>query len=260
MLFFILRGESFAIALISALTAAVVVFLSWAVGREIDPAHEWSAFIALPLIYIAFFVAGRPSLLVLFFIILCCRFLDRSCGLQPLKTDSLVILVLSKLLYFNDFYFALPYLIILFLIDALAEPANRFQYISALVSSAAYLILLIALRPELAFIGNQNIPVIYLTAAAAVFLFSAVYVSYITRYAKVINDLNTEELKSTRVNAARLLTAAWLVTEILCSGVIILLQIYPVALIYGGVLVYHLGRLFRQNRPKDQAERPVSQS
>jgi len=180
--------------------------------------------------------------------------------LQPLKTDSLIIFVLAILLYFNGFYFTLPYLILLFLIDALAQPANRFQYISVLVSSAAYLILLIALKPESAFIGHQNIPVIYLAAASAVVLFAAVYVSYLTRYDIVFDDLIIEELNSTRVNAARLLTAAWIIFEILGGGVIILLQIYPVVFIYGGILAYHLGRLFRSNRQKGCGERPVSQS
>ena len=246
MAFFIFRGEPFTASLISALSSAVAIFLSWALGRELDPAHEWSAFIALPVIYIAFFPAGRPSLLVLLFIILCCRLLNRTCGLQPLKSDALLLFVLAVLLYFNSFYFALPYLVLLFMIDALAKPVNRFQYISALVSSAAYLMMLIVYRPKLALFINQNIPVIYSATIVTLVVFSVIYVSYITRHDRVIDDSHKEELNYYRVNAARFLAAAWIVIEILYGGVIILPQVYPVVLIYGGILLYHIAALFRR--------------
>jgi hypothetical protein len=250
----IYQGEPFAAALISALSSAVMVFLSWAAGREFDPAHKWSAFIALPFIYIAFFASQPPSLLVLFFVILCCRFLNRTCGLQPLKSDALLLLVLAILLYFNSFYFALPYLVIIFLADALVKPANRFQYISALAGSAACMVLVLVIRPEFNVLTPAAMAIVYSFAAILMVVISAIYVFFTTRYDRVLDDLNKAELNYQRVNAARLLTAFWLASEIIGGGALALLQVYPVVLTYGGILLYHLtglpGKQKRKGHPR----------
>ncbi|MFU8793969.1 MAG: hypothetical protein ACNA7Z_01170 [Dethiobacteria bacterium] len=243
LLIFIYTGKPFTTALIGAFSSATVIFLSWAVGRELDPANEWSAFIALPLLYFAYFTAGSPSLLVLLFIILSCRLINRTIGLQPFRSDSLLLVMLSALLYFNSLYFALPYLILIFLIDALTEPANRFQLVSALAGSAGYLVLLIVLRPELSLFMPETVPVIYPAAAVVLVVLSVICISCLTRHDRVLDDLNKVEVNYHRVAAARLLVAAWIVTEILCSGVISLLQIYPVVIIFGSILLYHLIRI-----------------
>ncbi len=240
---FIYRGEPFTAALISAFSSAAAIFLSWAIGRELDPANEWSAFVALPFIYFVFFTAGHPSLLTLFFTILCCRLLNRTCGLQPFKIDALLLFVMGILLYFNNFYFALPYLILIFFIDALAKPAYRFQFISGLVGSAGYLIMLLVFRPEFTLFMPETVAVIYPAAAVIMVLLSVVCVSYMTRHDRVLDDLNRAEINNHRVNAARFLTAAWIITEILCGGVIILLQIYPMVIIFGSIFLYHLASI-----------------
>lgn len=237
---FIFRGEPFTTALVSAFSSAAAIFLSWAIGRELDPANEWSAFVALPVIYFAFFAAGDPSLLSLFFIILCCRLLNRTCGLQPFKSDALLLFVMAILLYFNNFYFTLPYLILAFFVDALAKPANRFQFISAVVSSAGYLVMIFKFRPEFPLFMPEAAAGIYPAAAVIMVLLSAVYVSYVTRHDRVLDDLNRAEVNYLRVTAARFLTAAWIIIEILSGGVIALLQIYPMVIIFGGIFLYHL--------------------
>lgn len=243
LIIFTYTGEPFTAALIGALSSAAIIFLSWAVGRELDPANQWSAFIALPILYIAYFTAGRPSLLVLLFIILSSRLINRISGLQPYKSDALLLIVIGALLYFNSLYFALPYLILIFLIDALTEPANRFQLVSALAGSAGYLVLLIVLRPALSLFIPETVLVIYPAAAVILVFLSVVCISYLTRHDRVLDDLNRAEVKYLRVAAARFLIAAWIVAEILCGGVISLLQIYPVVIIFGSIFIYHLIRV-----------------
>jgi len=247
---FTFRGEPFTAVLISAFSSAGVIFLSWAIGRELDPANEWSAFVALPVIYFAFFAAGHPSLLTLFFTILCCRLLNRTCGLQPFKSDALLLFVMAIFLYLNNFYFALLYLILVFFIDALAKPAYRFQFISAMVSLAGYLIMLLAFRPDFVLFMSETAAFIYSTAAVIVVLLSVIFVSYITRHDMVLDDLNGAELNNHRVAAARFLTAAWIISDILSGGIIIFLQIYPMVIIFGGIFLYHLvGTMIHKSGP-----------
>ena len=237
---FTYRGEPFTAALTSALSSAGAIFLAWAVGRELDPANDWSAFVALPFIYVAFFIVGQPSLLTLFFIILCCRLLNRVCGLQPFKSDALLIFVMAIFLYLNGFIFALPFLVLVFFVDAYAKPAYRFQLFSALVSLAGYLVMIYLLRPGFSLTIIESAAFIYSGAAVVVILLSVVFVSFLTRHDRVLDDLNRAELNYNRVNAARFLTAAWIITEILSGGAAILLQVYPMVVIFGGIFLYHL--------------------
>ncbi|MGD9316838.1 MAG: hypothetical protein PVG56_08400, partial [Anaerolineae bacterium] len=43
--------------------AGLVMFLTWALGRELDPDHDLSAFVGAGLVLIALLLAGAPSLL-----------------------------------------------------------------------------------------------------------------------------------------------------------------------------------------------------
>ncbi len=234
------RGEVFTAALVSAFISATAVFLSWALGRELDPAHQWSAFISLPPVFIAFIAIGRPSLLALLFFILSCRLLNRTPGRQPFRSDSILLLAMGLLLYFNNFYFALPCLALFFLTDALVKPVNNFQYISALVTSAAYSALLLLVSPEPASYVPGSIPVFYPAAALIIVALSAIYISFVTRHKRTLDDLNREELNYLRVNAARLLIAAWMISEIIFGGAMMIHQIYPMVIVFGGIFLYHL--------------------
>lgn len=242
---FTYRGEPFTAALISALSSAGAIFLAWAVGRELDPANDWSAFVALPVIYFVFFIVGQPSLLTLVFTILCCRLLNRVSGLQPLKSDALLIFVMGIFLHLNSFYFVLPFLVLVFFIDGLVEPAYRFQLFSALVSLAGYLIMTFLFRPGFSLSTIESAAFIYSAAAVVVIPLSVVFVSFTTRHNRILDDLNRAELNNHRIAAARFLTAAWIITEILSGGAAILLQVYPMVIIFGGIFLYHLAGILK---------------
>ena len=95
---------------------------------------------------------------------------------------------------------------------------------------------------------TESAAFIYSAAAVVVILLSVVFVSFLTRHDRIFDDLNRAELNYNRVNAARLLTAAWIITEILSEAAVILLQIYPMAIIFGGIFLYHLAGILK-SRP-----------
>lgn len=233
-------GESFTAAFFSSFSTAIAVFLTWAVGRELDPAHEWSAFVALPVVFIATFILGRPSLLVPFFIILCCRMITRICGLQPKKSDAFLLIVMGIALYINHLYIALPFLLLLFVLDAALKPTNSFQFISALLTSFSYIILLMFFQPRFSALF-QNGPSVFCPVFAIILVAaSGVFVAFYTRHDRVVDDLNISEISKLRLNLARLATAAWIIAEVFSGGTVNLLQVYPVIAAYGGIFLYHL--------------------
>lgn len=61
-----LIGETWLDAAVWGLLAGIAVFLTWAIGREIDPDHEWCAFVGVFITAVGLFVFGLASLIVLF--------------------------------------------------------------------------------------------------------------------------------------------------------------------------------------------------
>jgi len=244
------KGESFTAVLFSSFSTAVAVFLTWAVGRELDPAHEWSAFVALPFVFITAFTAGQPSLLVPFFVLLCCRMITRICGLQPTKSDAFLLLVMATALYFNNLYIALPFLLLLFILDAVLKPANSFQFASALVTFFGYIILLIFFQPRFSVLFQNSTSVFYPVSAITLVAASGAFVTFYTRHDRVIDDLNVSVISNLRLNLIRFATATWIIAEIFSGGMINLLQVYPVIAAYVGIFIYHLARLiFNKAQP-----------
>jgi len=74
-------------------TAAVGVFLAWAIARELDPDHPASAAIAIPLSFVLLLVLDPPSLLVSTGVLLGTRMAAGTVGtpLRPLDVGGIIL-------------------------------------------------------------------------------------------------------------------------------------------------------------------------
>ena len=72
-----------------AVTAAVTVLGAWALGRELDPDGQHSAFIAIAFALVPLFLFGAPDLWILLPAIGLARVVNRSIG-PPAKTSDLI--------------------------------------------------------------------------------------------------------------------------------------------------------------------------
>ena len=92
----VLAGQGLWPALLRAFVGGVTVFAAAALAKELDPDHPGSALVAaalaLPLVWWA---AGAASLLPLLWLVLLLRFINRSTGLAPKRTDTLALLLLA---------------------------------------------------------------------------------------------------------------------------------------------------------------------
>lgn len=76
-------------------------FLTWALAREVDPAHDYSAFVAVA-ISVAFLLANRNiQFLPLFWILIMCRAVSGITGKKLTWLDYLTLLALTLSLSFN---------------------------------------------------------------------------------------------------------------------------------------------------------------
>ncbi len=232
-------------ALASSAGLAFAVFLTWAIGREIDPAYEWSAFIALPATVVGLFILGPAGVLPLFFILLFSRILNGSTGVQAKIGDSLLLIFLAVLLFTNETISAPLILAAVFFFDALCEPANRKQYLFAAVSLVTFFSCLFILNGTSAFVET-----LYPEGAAILAVLGAavLIVSRLTGEKTVPADKTQAVIRKERMHLARLIPAVFIAGEVILQGVRALVLFYPVIFAFCGVALFHLVRAGKNRR------------
>jgi len=105
------------------------VFFAWAIGREIDPDHDLSAFIGAGLTLVGVFLWGTPSIISILWLMLCVRIINRTVGLPATMLDSLGVLGLGTWLSIQEYWGYGVITSLAFLLDALLPKPNRRQFL-----------------------------------------------------------------------------------------------------------------------------------
>ena len=88
--------------IVNGLFVSFGFFLCWALTREIDPAHDKSAFVSGALFIISsLFIFDGVQFLVLFYLLLSTRLISKICGKAPNLVDVASILLLSAYLSYS---------------------------------------------------------------------------------------------------------------------------------------------------------------
>jgi len=224
-------------ALSIAFSAGIALFLCWAIGREVDPAYEWSAFFALPLVLAAAFYYVSPDLLSLLFILLAMRFLNRSTGLRATVFDALMLISLGIALFSNGVYTGLPLLLVVFTVDFILEPVARKLLIFILPAFAALVFSFYLFNTYMDYSINISV-----TAALLVFLLVIFIIYVIIATGKDIVPGDSKEIQPDirRINLARLCLVIFIIINVLQKGESAFVMFYPAAFAIAGAGLYHI--------------------
>ena len=137
-------GEPVAQVLLQALEFAVILFLAWALARELDPDDQAAAFISLVAGVAAAVAVAEPGILLPFVTLGLVRVVNRSTGLAARRLDSILLTLLSiAVIYLTDsplfgFVAALAFV----LDGSLREPLRQ-QWLFGLVCLAASIVYMV---------------------------------------------------------------------------------------------------------------------
>ena len=98
-----LLGRSPGIAAHDALRVAGTVFFAWAIGRELDPDRNASAFVAVPAAVGGFLLLGSPDLILLLWVVLVVRLINRTVGEATSWGDDVVLVLLAAVLVWRGY-------------------------------------------------------------------------------------------------------------------------------------------------------------
>jgi len=117
--------------LLQGLGAGLSVFLAWALGRELDPDHDPSALFAAGFSFIGFFLWGVPGLLILFWLLMAVRMVNRTTGLAPTILDSLVFLGIGAWISFQGNWMVGLLTPVVFLLESFLPQGKKLHLVFA---------------------------------------------------------------------------------------------------------------------------------
>jgi hypothetical protein len=117
-----------------ALYFLLIVYVSWALARELDSDHPTVAFISVVASVLAALAVDSPGLLIVFATLGLVRMVNRSSGLVARKSDSIILLIFAlAVIYATDSPFYGVVAGMAFLLDGVLKEPLRRQWIFGLV-------------------------------------------------------------------------------------------------------------------------------
>ncbi len=231
-----LRGSAW-----SALGALLIVFASWALGRELAPDDNAAAFVGTGLAFVSLWWWPSPSFLLLFTALALSRIVNRSTGLTARAGDSVIVtaLVIWTMVSLQNPLAGVVAALALILDARLADP-NRRQWLFAAVCLAAVVI-------HGWLIGDANLDVMFQPGPQyviiAITLLSFLVLSLVLRSVSSVGDIGGLALNPTRVRGGMLVV--WLLSlEMALLGPGAIHVAMPMVAVMAGVVLSSLaGRL-----------------
>jgi hypothetical protein len=130
--------------LIQGLRFALLVFVSWALGRELDPDNPSGAFVSLGLGLVVAVMADAAGLLTAFVTLGLVRMVNRSTGLSARMADSVLLMLLSiGTIYWVESPLFGGVAALAFILDGTLRDPLRHQWVFALICLAGMVVYMI---------------------------------------------------------------------------------------------------------------------
>lgn len=237
-------GTSLLTALGIGIATGVAVFLSWALAREIDPAHDWSAFVPLPITLITALILGPPALLTLFFLLLSSRIINQTTGGQATTFDSILLIILAIFQLETASIIPLIYLFFVLICDTILRPNNpkqgnlaAFTMIITLVVVFMYTDISLTLNIS----SHEIITAIILIAAVVTLMLTA-------KERDAYGDSNQLVLSGKRIVIAKVMLALFIIISLLFLGQMSTTMLYPAISSFVGAALYHIVKKIINNK------------
>ena len=124
-------GDSPPAALFAAAILGISLFLAWALAREIDPDHDYSAFLAAALSLVPALWLGRPDLAATLLVLLVLRLVNRTVGPAARPADTIGVLILVAVAVWRGHPVLAGASAAAFALDAVLKPPHRIHLAAA---------------------------------------------------------------------------------------------------------------------------------
>ena len=213
---------------------AGVVFLTWALGREVDPDANHVAFLAIAPAIVLTVLVVTPDFSLLFLALLLIRVVNRSIGRPAKPGDSLLVLGLASWLAWSGAWYGLAAAAVAFLLDSvLVNPLPRHRWFGLAAAVGA------AWSQTSILVVSQSWPGI-VTGIVAAGGIGLLLLLLFTPAPQSVGDLLAVPVNWKRLQSARIVAFLFSLLAVLSEGMQGLAQMSPVFVILAVAGCYRL--------------------
>jgi len=243
----LLTGGDLGLAINNGFWIGATTFISWVIAREVDPEHDYSAFLAVLFAVVASALLGVPSLelFLIAFTIPLTRMINRVVGVSISDVESIIVLFFTVFIAFQ--YHGLFALIVAlaFYLDGAVLSNPRLKQRSYAIAMLMVAFPALMARP-LQF-APFDLPTIIIALALMIpFLITA----YMTSEINTETDIGGVKINANRVQAEMALFALVPLVSLLLYGQTGMINLLPLWAIMIAVPVYRLGYTVFANSKK----------
>ena len=218
----LLLGKNIPQSIIFSIIQILLVFLCWAIAREIDPDHDYAAFFGLALLFHPL-VLGQGNILILFWFIIALRLLNQTTGKQNTTTDLLFFIFLSVLAVILSSAVLLIILAIVIIVLSSFLSLNRSTDILLSIPLFPSFFLFYLITPNPWTIILPSLSTILFITIASVLLF---LITVTTHQIQCTGDHSSHHLSVKRIQSTQIICLlSSLILSVFHGGILI---IYPV--------------------------------
>lgn len=200
----LVRDATIAAAAMTGVMGLFTAFLSWALGREIDPDRNAAAFVAMALAVLAIGLGWSPAVWALAMTLMAVRVVNRTVGPPARLTDLAIVVALAWMAVLRDGLWAMGGVAALaMLLDAYLDKRRTLNIAFAGAALAATVFAMIGQEGDLARLVTGPLDTIDPAWLISAGLIGGVYVLALITYPPVasVADVTGEPLGRARVKA-----------------------------------------------------------
>lgn len=195
-----INGETNYSSLIAGIRTGLLMFLLWAISRELDPDNDWSAFVTVFLALAVVIFSEIPPLISFVWLIMLLRIVNHSTGIPAGIMDSLLIAVIGIVLAYNTSYIYGILTTAGFILDSRLKYPAKHHFLTGILLMVISVIILIE---------KGGVVFTYQLENMLLFVFGTVlFLPAIVGPAKLksVGDRNGKTLDAVRFQLARIMT------------------------------------------------------
>jgi hypothetical protein len=231
---FVFIGETIVQSVIASFFQGILVFLCWAIGRELDPDHDYAAFFGIVFLFLPFTISEGNILILLWFLI-GLRVLTLTTGKIASSTDILVFVFLSFLTaLITSAILVIPLAIIIILLSAFLPKRQPELGLLSIPLFPGFILLLLITPETWCFLNVSPLILIYIAfSSALLFLVTTTTDSLLST-----GDHSKKRLSLKRVQTAQLVGVLSVLILSTFHGNI--LFVFPIWAAISGIGMYRL--------------------
>lgn len=225
-------------SLFSSIIQSILLFLCWAIARELDPDHDYAAFLGIPILFIPLiFMPGnlQGNILVILWFLLGLRLINQTTGRSCSSTDVVFFMILTLVAaFFSDAILLVPLAVfIIFLAAFLPKKQLGLTFLS-LPLFPSFILLFLITPDAWIFLNPSPLILIYIAMSSALLFLVTTTTDTIT----CKGDHSFSILSVKRVQSAQLICVLSVLMLTTFHGSLFFL--FPVWAAITGVGIYRL--------------------